>query len=82
VRPVLLATVAAILVLIPMSLAMEKGSEANTLVGRAGIGGLLSSLFSSLIVTPALYSLAIREKSRDEPPAEPAWVEGVFNASS
>jgi multidrug efflux pump subunit AcrB len=62
VRPVVMTTVAAILALIPMALALEQGSEANAPLGRAVIGGLLSSLFSTLVVTPALYSLAIREE--------------------
>jgi multidrug efflux pump subunit AcrB len=63
VRPVVMTTVAAIFALIPMSLALEKGSEANAPLGRAVIGGLLSSLISTLIVTPALYSLVVRGES-------------------
>jgi multidrug efflux pump subunit AcrB len=61
VRPVMMTLLAAILALIPMSLALEKGSEANAPLGRAVIGGLLSSILSTLFVTPALYSLAVRE---------------------
>jgi multidrug efflux pump subunit AcrB len=66
VRPVMMTLLAAILALIPMSLALEKGSEANAPLGRAVIGGLLSSIFSTLFVTPALYSLAARETPADE----------------
>jgi multidrug efflux pump subunit AcrB len=69
VRPVVMTTVAAIFALIPMSLALEKGSEANAPLGRAVIGGLLSSLISTLVVTPALYSLAVREEPTSEPAA-------------
>jgi multidrug efflux pump subunit AcrB len=60
IRPVVMTTVAAILALLPMSLALEQGSEANAPLGRAVIGGLLSSLFSTLVVTPALYSLMVK----------------------
>jgi multidrug efflux pump subunit AcrB len=66
VRPVVMTTVAAILALIPMSLALEKGSEANAPLGRAVIGGLLSSLISTLVVTPALYSLMVRSEESEE----------------
>jgi multidrug efflux pump subunit AcrB len=66
VRPVMMTLLAAILALIPMSLALEKGSEANAPLGRAVIGGLLSSIFSTLFVTPALYSLAVREEPKNE----------------
>ncbi|HEY7157675.1 MAG TPA: efflux RND transporter permease subunit, partial [Gemmataceae bacterium] len=66
VRPVVMTTVAAILALIPMSLALEKGSEANAPLGRAVIGGLLSSLISTLVVTPALYSLMVRSEESSE----------------
>ncbi len=62
IRPVVMTTVAAILALLPMSLALEQGSEANAPLGRAVIGGLLSSLFSTLVVTPALYSLMVKEE--------------------
>ncbi|MGH7221964.1 MAG: efflux RND transporter permease subunit, partial [Gemmataceae bacterium] len=66
VRPVVMTLLAAILALIPMSLALEKGSEANAPLGRAVIGGLLSSLLSTLIVTPALYSLVVKEEPHED----------------
>lgn len=67
IRPVVMTTLAAVLALIPMSLALEKGSEANAPLGRAIIGGLLSSLFSTLVVTPALYSLMAKEEPHEGP---------------
>jgi multidrug efflux pump subunit AcrB len=60
VRPVVMTAIAAFFALIPMALAVERGSEANAPLGRAVIGGLLAGLLTTLFVVPALYSLLIR----------------------
>jgi multidrug efflux pump subunit AcrB len=60
VRPVVMTAVAAFFALIPMALAIERGSEANAPLGRAVIGGLLAGLITTLFVVPALYSLLVR----------------------
>jgi multidrug efflux pump subunit AcrB len=62
VRPVVMTALAAFFALVPMSLALERGSEANAPLGRAVIGGLLAGLVTTLIVVPCLYSLAVWEK--------------------
>jgi multidrug efflux pump subunit AcrB len=67
VRPIVMTALATFFALIPMSLALERGSEANAPLGRAVIGGLLAGLVTTLFVVPALYSLVIR----DDPSAEP-----------
>ncbi len=59
-RPVLMTAVAALFALVPMALALERGSEANAPLGRAVIGGLIAGLFATLLVVPALYSLLVR----------------------
>lgn len=66
VRPVVMTAVAAFFALIPMALAVERGSEANAPLGRAVIGGLLAGLLTTLFVVPALYSLLVRD---DQNPA-------------
>jgi multidrug efflux pump subunit AcrB len=65
VRPIVMTALATFFALIPMALAIERGSEANAPLGRAVIGGLLAGLLTTLFVVPALYSLVIR----DPPPA-------------
>ena len=40
VRPVVMTALAAFFALVPMALALERGSEANAPLGRAVIGGL------------------------------------------
>jgi multidrug efflux pump subunit AcrB len=63
VRPVVMTALAAFFALLPMALGLERGSEANTPLGRAVIGGLLAGLVTTLFVVPCLYSLVIRDHS-------------------
>jgi multidrug efflux pump subunit AcrB len=60
-RPVLMTALAAFFALIPMALALARGSEANAPLGRAVIGGILAGLVTTLIVVPALYSLVVHD---------------------
>jgi Cu/Ag efflux pump CusA len=56
--------------LVPMALALERGSEANAPLGRAVIGGLIAALVTTLFLVPAMYSLLIRDTGPEEQPAE------------
>jgi multidrug efflux pump subunit AcrB len=60
VRPVVMTALATFFALVPMALGLARGSEANTPLGRAVIGGLLAGLVTTLFVVPALYSLLVR----------------------
>lgn len=62
VRPVIMTALAAFFALVPMALGLARGSEANTPLGRAVIGGLLAGLVTTLFVVPALYSLLVRDR--------------------
>jgi len=59
VRPVVMTALAAFFALIPMALGLARGSEANTPLGRAVIGGLLAGLVTTLFIVPSLYSLVV-----------------------
>ena len=61
VKPIVMTALAAFFALLPMALALERGSEANAPLGRSVIGGLLAGLLTTLFVVPALYSLVIRD---------------------
>ncbi|MBI3838398.1 MAG: efflux RND transporter permease subunit [Planctomycetia bacterium] len=61
VRPVVMTALAAFFALLPMALGLARGSEANTPLGRAVIGGLLAGLVTTLFVVPALYSLLVHD---------------------
>src|SRR5262249_55961529 len=63
VRPVVMTALAALFALIPMALALGRGSEANAPLGRAVIGGILAGLVTTLFVVPSLYSLVVRDES-------------------
>jgi multidrug efflux pump subunit AcrB len=62
VRPVVMTALAALFALLPMALGLARGSEANTPLGRAVIGGLLAGLVTTLFVVPALFSLVVKNK--------------------
>lgn len=71
-RPVVMTALAAFFALLPMAMAVERGSEANAPLGRAVIGGLLAGLVTTLGMVPVIYSLAMGERGevRGENPFE------------
>ncbi|MGH7140536.1 MAG: efflux RND transporter permease subunit, partial [Pirellulales bacterium] len=75
VRPVVMTALAALFALVPMALALARGSEANAPLGRAVIGGLLAGLVTTLFVVPALYSLVVRAKVQVQDRGEPTQLE-------
>jgi len=74
VRPVVMTALATFFALIPMSLGLSPGSEANVPLGRAVLGGLLAGLVTTLVVVPCVYSLLVPdrlEKDKSLFPQEP-----------
>ncbi|MBY0229908.1 MAG: efflux RND transporter permease subunit, partial [Gemmataceae bacterium] len=59
VKPVMMTALAAFFALLPMSLGLAHGSEANTPLGRAVLGGLVAGVMTTLLVVPCLYSLLL-----------------------
>jgi CzcA family heavy metal efflux pump len=62
-RPVLMTSLAAILGMLPLALALGAGSELLQPLAIAVIGGLAFALLLSLIVTPTVYSLLHRQNN-------------------
>ncbi len=56
-RPILMTTVAMIFAMLPLALSTGMGSEVNAPMAISIIGGLLSSMFLTLLVVPVLYRL-------------------------
>jgi multidrug efflux pump subunit AcrB len=62
-RPIIMTGCAMIAGMIPMSLALEKGSEQNAPLGRAVIGGMALATFATLLVLPAVFTLLLSRAS-------------------
>jgi multidrug efflux pump subunit AcrB len=63
-RPVLMTSLATILGMIPMALALEEGSELYAPLARAVIGGLGVSVILTVFIVPAAYLIAHRRAAR------------------
>jgi len=55
-RPILMTTVAMIFGMLPMAIGLSDGSESNAPMGRAVIGGVITSTLLTLVVVPVLYT--------------------------
>ena len=71
-RPVLMTSLATILGMIPMALALEAGSEQYAPLARAIIGGLTVSVIVTVFLVPAAYLLIHRREEATAPKVEPA----------
>jgi multidrug efflux pump subunit AcrB len=65
-RPILMTSLATILGLIPMALALEAGSEQYAPLARAIIGGLTVSVVVTVFLVPAAYLWIHRKKESSE----------------
>ncbi|MDQ3919683.1 MAG: efflux RND transporter permease subunit [Acidobacteriota bacterium] len=63
-RPVLMTSLAAILGMLPLALALGSGAELLQPLAIAVIGGLAVALLLSLVVTPTVYALLRRDPLR------------------
>jgi multidrug efflux pump subunit AcrB len=70
-RPVLMTSLATLIGLIPMALALGAGSEAYAPLARAIIGGLGVSVVLTVFIVPAAYLLVKERKVRKESPTPP-----------
>jgi len=70
-RPVLMTSVAMIAGMIPMALAIGRGSEEVAPLGRAVIGGLLFATAATLLVLPTIFSVVQRRASTKSPTLDP-----------
>ncbi len=61
-RPIVMTTMAMIFGMLPLALAFNEGGEIQAPMGRAIIGGVITSTILTLVVVPVLYSYLVREK--------------------
>lgn len=55
-RPIIMTTMAMIFGMLPMAIGMGEGGEVQAPMGRAVIGGLITSTLLTLVVVPVLYT--------------------------
>lgn len=70
-RPIIMTTLAMIAGMIPMSLGLGEGGEQVAPLAQAVIGGLILSTLTALLVLPHLYTVLMRNKSRNSPSLDP-----------
>ena len=56
-RPILMTTIAMVIGMVPIAIAQGDGADVNRGLAIVIIGGLLSSLFLTLVVVPVVYSI-------------------------
>ena len=61
-RPILMTTAAMVFGMLPLALALDEGGEIQASMGRAIIGGVITSTLLTLVVVPVLYSYLARER--------------------
>jgi hypothetical protein len=57
--------------MVPMALALERGSQMQAPLGLAVIGGLVMSTFATLLVLPSVFALVIGRKEARSPSIYP-----------
>jgi multidrug efflux pump subunit AcrB len=70
-RPILMTACAMSIGMVPMALALERGSQMQAPLGRAVIGGLVMSTFATLLVVPSIFALVIGRKQFESPSIYP-----------
>lgn len=63
-RPILMTTIAMVFGMLPIALASGAAAEMNNGLAIVIIGGLLSSLFLTLIIVPVVYYIVVRLENR------------------
>jgi multidrug efflux pump subunit AcrB len=62
-RPILMTACAMTVGMVPMALALERGSQMQAPLGRAVIGGLVMSTFATLLFVPSIFAVVIGRRS-------------------
>ncbi|MBV8264950.1 MAG: efflux RND transporter permease subunit, partial [Planctomycetaceae bacterium] len=70
-RPILMTACAMTVGMVPMALALERGSQMQAPLGRAVIGGLVMSTFATLLVLPSIFALVIGKREARSPSIYP-----------
>lgn len=74
-RPILMTACAMTVGMIPMAMALERGSQMQAPLGRAVIGGLVMSSFATLLIVPAIFALVIGSATAKSPSVDPTDID-------
>jgi len=59
-RPIVMTTMAMVFGMLPLAMALNDGGELQAPMGRAIIGGVITSTLLTLLVVPVFYSYLVR----------------------
>ncbi len=68
-RPIMMTTAAMVFGMLPLALALDEGGEMQASMGRAIIGGVITSTLLTLVVVPVIYSYLVRDRRSAAAPA-------------
>ena len=74
-RPIMMTTAAMVFGMLPLALALNDGGEIQAPMGRAIIGGVITSTLLTLVVVPVIYSFVVRDR-KAKPAAAAAMAAG------
>ena len=77
-RPVLMTSLAMIAGMIPMALAIGRGSEETAPLGRAVIGGLFAATLATLFLLPTVFGVVQKSASLKSPSLDPEDADSPF----
>jgi hydrophobe/amphiphile efflux-1 (HAE1) family protein len=66
-RPIMMTTLAMVFGMLPLALALDEGGELQASMGRAIIGGVITSTLLTLVVVPVIYSFLARDRKARAP---------------
>jgi multidrug efflux pump subunit AcrB len=78
-RPILMTACAMSIGMVPMALALERGSQMEAPLGRAVIGGLVMSTFATLLVLPSIFAVVIGDRVARSPSLYPGNPESIHH---
>jgi multidrug efflux pump subunit AcrB len=70
-RPILMTACAMTVGMVPMALALERGSQMQAPLGRAVIGGLVMSTFATLLIVPSIFAVVVGRRKADSASIHP-----------
>jgi multidrug efflux pump subunit AcrB len=77
-RPVLMTSLAMIAGMVPMALALGRGSEETAPLGRAVIGGLFAATLATLFLLPTVFGVVQKSASLKSPSLDPEDANSPF----